>query len=286
MKMFIIYLITTILFTAANAQIKVVPSAMNRPTDTLYIGYYVTTSLVFDATVWRADGGSKDIIFQKQPGITNVLNVKGNRRDFMPTNLHVYTGDGKLFTFLVIYSPTPVITTLFIRDLPTAKAPLETHSHLPFSHDLLNEEQLQSFIESSRTALPFLSRMSRANQIIAKLRTLHYVQDLLFLSIEIINQSTLPYDIEFIRMYVQDKEKIKRSTVQQREVIPVYKDLYKNVSIGKPQRYVIVIPKFTLGDNKQFYLEIFERNGGRNLAMQIKNRHLLRAKSFYYGDQK
>jgi conjugative transposon TraN protein len=285
MKMIFSCLFASLLFiSTTNAQIKAVSGMVICPPDTLYIGYYVTTSLVFDATVWRADGGSKGIILQKQPGITNVLNVKANKTDFTPTNLHVYTGDGKMFTFPVVFSVAPMKTTLFIRDLPVPAASTVT-SPDTFSEQV-NEEELNTYIQSSRIAPPFLSRQARADQMTVKLRTIHYAKDLLFITVELVNHSTLPYDIDFIRLYVQDKEKIKRSTAQQREIVPVYKDVAQTILIDQPVRYVLVMPKFSLGTNKQFYLEIFERNGGRHLAIQIKNRHLLQAKPFTYGDQK
>lgn len=286
MKKINISLIAILFLYTTNAQIKAVPGIVIPPTDTLYIGYHMTTSLVFDATVWQVDGGSKGIIFQKQPGITNVLNVKANRTDFTPTNLHVYTGDGKMFTFLIMYSPLPTKTTLSIRHLSLPEEKVEEKASPDVSSESINEAQLHSFIQSSRTASPFLSRRARTDQMVVKLRTIHYINDLLFICVELINRSLLPYDIDFIRLYIQDKEKIKRSTVQQREIVPVYKDILQTIPIGKPLRYVIVLPKFTLGTNKQFYLEIFEKNGGRHLAMQIKNRHLLQAKPFSYGSQK
>ena len=283
MKKILHSLLAILSFATAQAQIKAVPSMIIHPTDTLYIGYYVTTALVFDASVWRADGGSKGIIIQKQPGVTNVLNVKAGKMDFTQTNLHVYTGDGRMFTFPIVYAHAPLQTTLFIRDLQLPETSTAESAVADTSAEPINEAQLQGFIQTSRTTSPFLSHRTRTDQMIVKLRTIHYVGDLLFVSMELTNRSSLPYEIEFIRLYVQDKEKIKRSTVQQREIVPVYKDQLQPILIGKPVRYVLVLPKFTLGTNKQFHLEIFEKNGGRHLAMQIKNRHLLQAKPFLYG---
>jgi conjugative transposon TraN protein len=272
--------------TATFAQIKAVPGIIDRPADTLYIGYYVTTSLVFDATVWRADGGSKGVMMQKQPGLTNVLNLKANTINFKPTNLHVYTGDGKLFTFSIAYTPAPLLTTLFIKEPLTSRPDVGTIPAMEILPEQLNEEQLHTFIQNSRAAAPFITHKEKADHMIIKLRTIHYVRDWLFIGVELANHSTLPYGIDFIRLYVQDKEKIKRSSVQQREIIPIYKDAPQTISPDAPLRYVIVLPKFTLGRNKQFYLEIFEKNGGRHLALEIRNRHLLQAKPITYGSQK
>jgi hypothetical protein len=42
---------------------------------------------------------------------------------------------------------------------------------------------------------------------------------------------------------------------------------------------VIIVPKFTIPDKKEFLIELFEKNGGRHLTLQIKNKHLLKAKT-------
>lgn len=286
MKSILSIILSIIFISSTNAQIKAIPGSNIRSNDTLYIGYFVTTSLVFDAAIWNADRGSKGIILEKQSGITNVLNLKANKLDFKQTNVHVYTSDGKMFTFPVVFSPTPLQTTLYIRKAPAEHANTSIPSStFPFKEPI-NEAQLHTFIETSRTAIPFVSRRDRTDQTIVKLRTIHYVQDLLFISLELVNRSPLPYDIDFIRLYVQDKGKIKRSTMQQREITPIYKDAAQTISTDEPLRYVIVIPKFTLGTDKQFYLEVFEKNGGRHLAIKIKNRHLLQAKQLTNGSQK
>lgn len=37
--------------------------------------------------------------------------------------------------------------------------------------------------------------------------------------------------------------------------------------------------QFTLSDGKEFRIELFEKNGGRNLFLEIKNRQLLGARN-------
>src|SRR5580658_5431695 len=86
------------------------PTSRDLPTTTLIPHYRVpvtynsTTVLVFPAPVRPVDRGDRDVLAQKQPGADNVLKLKAARRNFPPTNLHVFTADGRLFGFDVIYT--------------------------------------------------------------------------------------------------------------------------------------------------------------------------------------
>ena len=42
---------------------------------------------------------------------------------------------------------------------------------------------------------------------------------------------------------------------------------------------VIALPKFTLPNSKYLSIQILEKNGGRNLNINLKNRHIMKAAS-------
>src|SRR5450631_4405201 len=65
----------------------------------LAVGCTTTTVLIFPSPVKQADRGYKDLIAQKQTGVEKVLKIKAARTDFTPTNLHVFTADGKIYAF-------------------------------------------------------------------------------------------------------------------------------------------------------------------------------------------
>lgn len=89
----------------------------------------------------------------------------------------------------------------------------------------------------------------------------------------------LTYDLDFVRTYIQDEQKVKKSSFQENEIIPFYKDSLKTVLGRTKSELVIAFPKFTLSGNKRFRIELFEKNGGRNLILEIKNSQLLRTRN-------
>ena len=73
----------------------------------LSVTYQMTTNIIFPYRIEKADIGSPDVIGHKPENLENVLLLKANRKNFVPTNLSVYTSDGKFYSFIVRYNPRP-----------------------------------------------------------------------------------------------------------------------------------------------------------------------------------
>ncbi|GGH59744.1 conjugative transposon TraN protein [Filimonas zeae] len=240
------------------------------------VSYYYTTVLIFPFAVIDADRGFKELLAEKQQQVGNVLKLKANRKDFVPTNLHVYTADGKVFAFDVTYNDTPTQTTFDLNRMPTtatyAPGPIQL-SHVPY-----NETQLQQIDSQVRGGKNFLHLKNKNEKMKLSLKSIYSKGDMVFLKLELTNQSGLDYTPDFIRAYVQDKQKIKRSSVQQREVKTIYQSPAGNIEGKQKATWILAVPRFTLADNKQFYIEVFEKNGGRFVSLTLKNKHLLKSR--------
>jgi conjugative transposon TraN protein len=245
----------------------------------LTVGYNTTTVLIFPAPVKQADRGYKDLIAQKQPGVENVLKIKGARRDFLPTNLHVFTGDGRLYAFDVIYASEPTQTTFDLTKLDSVAKQDDPQGIIEFSRKEIDNEQLVKSVEKVRGAKPFLSGRINEYRMKLGLQSIYLSGNILLFGFEITNRSNLPYNIDFTRLYIRDKQKIKRSSLQEREIIPLYKDTVTSVAGETTVKWVVAVPKFTIPDNRQFVFEMYERNGGRHLNLKVKNRQLFEARN-------
>lgn len=277
MKYTIAALLCLFSYISSQAQIKVTP-ADNAKAQTVEVGYYTTTTILFPATIIDEDHGYKDIITEKQNGITNALKIKAFRKNFQPTNLTVYTADGKLYSFQVTYSDYPFRTVV---NIPAASFDSQIALAAPVSHttsEKLNESQLQEALQRVKTDPPFFRDTERKNKMKLRLEGIYMKNELLFLKFKISNKANLPYAIDFVRLYVQDVQNIKRKSIQQREVIPVYQDNTITIAGKSNYTYVIAIPRITLAKDNQFMVEIFERAGGRNISLDIKQKYLLEAR--------
>ena len=249
----------------------------------LTVGYSITTILIFPAPVKEADRGNKDLLAQKQPAVDNVLKIKASRRDFTPTNLHVFTSDGKIYAFDVSYTPDPPQTTYDLTKLDSSgSAGASQQKLIEFSRQTIDIEQLKADANKVRGAKPSFSTSSRKYRMKVQLQTICQVGDLLLFGFEITNRSNLSYDIDFTRLYIRDKRSVKRSSLQQREMPPLYVDTVTTVPGHSSVKWVVAVSKFSIPDQRKFVFETYERNGGRHLVLEVKNRQLFRAKNLKY----
>jgi hypothetical protein len=78
-------------------------------------------------------------------------------------------------------------------------------------------------------------------------------------------------------MYIEDKKKTKRSSSQQFEITPLITTNNDFLPGNSSTDIIICVRKFTIPDARKFRIELFEKNGGRNISLKIKNRHLFKA---------
>jgi hypothetical protein len=106
-----------------------------------------------------------------------------------------------------------------------------------------------------------------------------YVKDdMFFLKLNLKNESNIDFDVDFVKFHIQNKKKIKRSSKQEIYMEPIFS--YNNIEKVKSntsEYMVFVIDKFTIMNDKQFYVEFEEASGERNVAFQVLNKDIINA---------
>ncbi|MBO9684573.1 MAG: DUF4138 domain-containing protein, partial [Flavisolibacter sp.] len=116
--------------------------------------------------------------------------------------------------------------------------------------------------------------------IIAEVIGIYIKDDVVYYQLNLQNQSPIDYDINFLRFYVRDKKRAKRTAVQEAEIIPLYiAGNASSIKAGTHNRIVVALNKFTIPEAKYLAIEIWEKNGGRNLLLKVNNRKILKAVS-------
>ena len=99
-----------------------------------------------------------------------------------------------------------------------------------------------------------------------------------YFHLELKNRSNVPFDIEFIHFKIAEKKLAKRSIIQHQILKPLRSyqplDAIKGKSIGGN---VFILDQFTLAEDHVLFIEIFEKNGGRNQTLQVQNLDLIHA---------
>ncbi|MEX2234029.1 MAG: conjugative transposon protein TraN [Cyclobacteriaceae bacterium] len=241
----------------------------------LEIAYNKTTSLVFPAIIKSVDRGSRDLLAQKAKGVENILQLKAARHGFPNTNLTVITSDGKIHEFTVAYSKAPGSLVINIGN---------SESHEPMDPEPIFEtemtetemEKCASQIVNAKRSIRFVKESRHKMGLL--LHGIYIKDNVIFYHFRIRNQSNISYDVDFLRFYIEDRQKVKRTASQEVDVKPVY--VYGNGETikGKSTEDVVyALGKFTIPDAKRLVIEMFEKNGGRNLSLAIKNKTIVNA---------
>jgi conjugative transposon TraN protein len=233
------------------------------------ITFSKTTSIVFQYPIVNVDRGSDDVIAQKVKEVENTLQVKAARRDFPETNLTVITADGKLHHFYVNYSDHPDRQTFS----------LNTNSIVDFTSGvnlILYERKVDKILAR---AVNGSRRRDAKFGIKFSLNEIYIDEDEIFYDITIRNKSNIRYDIQSMRFFIRDRKRVKRTVAQEIELVKSYVSAdISRVSGHGSLRVVYVLKKFTIPDAKSLDIELFEKNGGRNLKLRIDNQRIVKAK--------
>lgn len=243
----------------------------------IQVTFNKTSSIVFPAVITSVDRGSRDVLAQKAKGVNNVLQLKAAKPNFKETNLTVITGDGNLHHFTVRYSQNPSCLTV------NANQPgNENNSTPPLLFETeLTESDMQSLAKKIiRTSKLVSLKSTSRNDMLLSLRGIYISQSTMFCHLEISNNSNIPYTTDMFRLFIQDRKKVKRTAVQEINLVPfyVYHDP-KSIPGKSTSEAVYAFPKFTIPDAKRLFIEMTENNGGRNLKLSIRNRTIINAKA-------
>jgi conjugative transposon TraN protein len=243
------------------------------------VGFQKTTHLIFPYAVSYVDLGNGGIIADKARGAENIVKVKASQQGFPETNMTVVTTDGRLYSFLVNYDANPRVLNynLASTDVSTSSAVV------PLAH-LSNMGVTQSDLEEySRLVLdkrkgPHVQE--KKDDITLAMQGLYTQDDVFFFPLHLANSSNINYDMDFVKFYIRDKKVAKRTAIQESEVAPVFVYNASSTTIPGPGAIdqVYALRKFTIPDDKNLVVEMFEKGGGRQLSFVVTNSDILKAR--------
>ncbi len=256
------------LFTTKGSSQTIVDSC------SVILTYNKTSSIIFPSVIKSVDRGSRDVLAQKAKGVDNVLQLKAGRENFPETNLTVITADGILHQFTINYSSQPTNLTVDMSSdgIERKATPV-----------LFKTEMTEADMEKYATSIASMRKRNIVKESEYKmslaLQGIYIKDNIMFYRVRIGNQSNINYSIDFLKFYIRDKVRIKRTASQELAIKPLY--IYGNneeVNGKSHTDLVYVLPKFTIPESKYLNIELFEANGGRHFSLPIKNKDIVNAR--------
>ncbi len=265
---------------SATAQSPFITSATEVVTTHIELSTQRTTVIILPAAVAEngVDRGSAQILAKPVDGVGNVIKVKAASDSLQPTNLTIFTTDGRVYRFDVSFSLHPVRDFFDFASQPSPAASPAVR-FLPNRMDDASILKTSAFI----TELGGHRKRPASNSNGAmkmRVRGIYLSHGVIFFQLGISNGSGVPFEIDFIRCYQRDRRKIKRKSQMEKEVKPLSTTYQKNPIIGAftpGYSMVLAFEKFTIADDKYFMIEAFEKNGDRHLAIKVVGDDILKA---------
>ena len=219
-----------------------------------------TTSLVFPFAIRHIDRGNKDVLVQTVKESENMLLVKAATKDLEPSSLVVVTSDGSIYSFPISYSENPAV--------PVYRIPVQQNAAI--------ETYANGILDNLRTTWGV---QDHSWGMLSSIAGIYIKNNVIYYQLRLKNNSPIDYDVDFIRFYIRDKKKGKRTAVQQTELKPLFiSGNQRQVTAGKQNTVVAALEKFTIPDGKYLAIEIDEKQGGRHLMMKVSNRKIMGAR--------
>lgn len=248
--------------TFAQDSIRVVEVTVNK-----------ATSITFPANILDGIKVSRDVLSQRPKGIDNVLLLTAKRPQFRETNLTVFTGDRKLYQFVLRYADQPADFMIEV-----GKA-ISTQAMLQLSSEMTKAELEECSRKVIASPAGFPKRSSSKFGMRLTLEGIYIERNVMFFHLRINNATNIAYHPQMLRLFIKDKKQSKRTASQEIQQKPINKYGTADVINGNESVDVVfAVPKFTIPDAKVLNIELMERNGGRHLRLKIKNGLIVKAR--------
>lgn len=262
--------------------LSVMTASAQRTTDEmqlLTVNENVTTVITASEPVRFVDI-STDKVVGDQP-INNTIRLKP--KEGMETNK-----DGDILAVVTIVteryrSQYALIYTSHLDEAVTDKA-IELDERIPYNNPAVSmstADMVKYAREIWTSPARYRNVSTRMHRMTMRLNNIYSVGEYFFLDFSVDNRTNIKFDIDQLRVKLQDKKTSKATTVQTIELTPeLVLDPAKSFRYG--YRNVIVIKKMTFPNDKILTIELSEKQiSGRTIFLSVEYEDVLNADSFH-----
>lgn len=245
----------------------------------IYCNDFQNVALIFPDKIQQAVTGSENFVFSYNKTSTDSLGLLQGREGH-ESNLIIRTMDGNLYSYLLKYKDTLSQFTYFIAQGERVNPVTRLRSV-----NKKNKQRPSTLMDSTAKTVYFkkLSRYylkksrdqridsERKNELQLVVKSINYYKEEVYVVYSIKNRSGIDFEINSLELSKVQGKKSRRSSYQKWGISPIFKyDFPTMISKGQERKFVLVYPKFTLGDNEKLEVVLNEKKGSRYLKLFLK----------------
>jgi hypothetical protein len=248
--------------------------------DTIYANDTKNVALFFPEPIRQGITGSDNFVFtynREKEQYFGLLQAKPGKE----SNLLVVNRNGAIFSYIVRYKKQLSKLNYFI---PLSNSIGNEKPIVPDSIQVVSTEEnidnrtyyYQKFCSYLLNRNQRVGRIKKRTQgIVLTVENIVFDKEELYFVMRIENNSSMDYDLNFLNLSIETRQKGKRKSLQRLYQEPIYKHLLPSKIVeGKMVRLVYVMPKFSLSNERRAILELNEQDGERNIELKISHRYI------------
>lgn len=252
----------------------------------LFLSDIKTSHVIFEEKLTDIVVGLDSILADYADNIDNIIKCKAASPDFSHTSLSAVSESGAVYVFNVFYAAKPEKMSIYVeKDTSHNLAAVESdvEQFAMFNDQSVNDTEMIELGKRVTSRVPTINNVGAISQnMIFALTSIYIKDDILMFCFNLENMTHIDYEIEFMKMYIADRRRGKRTAQQEYEITPIftYSPSGDDMVIeGRTSKTVVYFFKrFTVPVKRLMYVEAFERNGGRHIKFSISNSEILKAK--------
>lgn len=234
-----------------------------------------TSHIILPNAIEDISIGFDNIISEQAQDIDNIVKVKsivGENEDFFQTSITIITKDAQIYPLLVDYKKNPDNLSISFG---------KKDNNALFSGVNVNDIQMKKIAEWIVDNGRKINDVGMEEyKMIFQLNSVYTDQDIIAFYLSAQNSSKLDYTLDFVKTYITDKKRAKKTAMQEEEIYPiyVYYEPENKIIPGKGQiNMVLFYKKFTIPEKRVLFFELFEHNGGRQIRFTASNKIIIKA---------
>lgn len=249
------------------------PISAQQALDTIFANEHKNVALFFPSPIRQAVTGSTHFVFtynREKEQYLGLLQAQPGKE----SNLLVVTEGGQVYAYILRYAKDLPRLNYFVPETESIgnerlnMKPLEPSVEDPVS----NENSRDYFNRACENLLrskpvPVASKIKGGVKL--QLQRIAYSGSDTYLVLEVTNRSEIDFEVDYLKVYRANGSKRRKASYQRLEQDVLYRHKMPGiVPMRQSRRFVIVVPKFVLGENEKLAFELKELRGSRNIILK------------------
>lgn len=248
--------------------------------DTIFANDQQNVAMFFPGPIRQGITGSENFVFTYNRDAEQYLGLL-QAKPGKESNLLVISSNGSVFSYIVRYKEQLDQLNYFVSTSDTIGNEKPVILEKLVKNTVLVEgkykrayyEKICSYLVERKQRIGRLKK--RKSDVVLRVENIVFDKEELYFVIHIENKSSLDYDLNYLNFGIETRQKGKRKSSQTIYQEPVFRyGMTARIKEGGTEKLVYVLPKFSLGDDRRVILEMDEKNGGRNIKLQVPPKYI------------